>query len=272
MAQKNALSVQSLACHGKCSLTEALPIVSACGISLSVLPTVLLSTHTGGFSAPVKVDTTDFLEKSIEHFCAEEIKFGGVYTGYFADKKQIELFAKKLEVLKNEKAIVLVDPVLGDNGKFFSGIDESYLNSMLKLCMMANVITPNVTEACFLCGENYKEELSEDELLSLTVKLYNLTKANVVITGVEKLGKIGALIFDGDNAEFILNKKISSHFHGTGDMFASLVFASLLNGKNLKQSVKKAQKFISKSIGETVKHKVLERNGIDFESNLKNLM
>ena len=272
MAQKTGLSVQSLACHGKCSLTEALPIVSACGISLSVLPTVLLSTHTGGFATPVKVDTTEFLEKSIEHFCAEEIKFDGVYTGYFADKKQIELFAEKLDLLKNDNAFVLVDPVLGDNGKFFSGIDESFLNSMIKLCSLSEVILPNVTEAFLLCSEDYKENPTEDELLSLALKLYNSTKAKVVITGIQKGEKIGTLVFDGDNAELILNKKISAHFHGTGDMFASLIFAGLLNGKTLKQSVKKAHKFVAKSISETVKHKVPERNGIDFEINLKNLM
>lgn len=270
MAQKIALSVQSLACHGKCSLTEALPIVSARGISLSVLPTVLLSTHTGGFTTPAKVDTTEFLEKSIEHFCAEEIKFDGIYTGYFADKKQIELFTEKLDLLKNDKAIVLVDPVLGDNGKFFSGIDDSFLNSMLKICSMSDVILPNITEAFFLCGEKYKEKPSEDEVFSLAVKLYNLTKAKVVITGFQKDGKIGALIFDGDNTELILNKKISVHFHGTGDMFAALVFASILNGKNLKQSVRDAQKFVAKSIRETVKLNIQERNGINFESNLKN--
>ncbi len=272
MTQKSALSVQSLACYGKCSLTEALPIVSAFGISLSVLPTVLLSTHTGGFTTPVKVDTTEFLEKSIERFCAEKIKFGGVYTGYFADKKQIDLFTGRLDSLKKENALVLADPVLGDNGKFFSGIDDGFLNSMLRLCRLADVILPNITEAYLLCGEDYKESPTEDELLSLAVKLYNLTKAKVVITGVQKGEKIGALIFDGDNAELVLNKKISAHFHGTGDMFASVVFASLLNGKTLKQAVKKAQKFVAKSIGETVKHNVEERNGINFESNLKNLM
>lgn len=272
MAQKTGLSVQSLACHGKCSLTEALPIVSACGISLSVLPTVLLSTHTGGFSAPVKVDITEFLGKSIEHFCAEKIKFDGVYTGYFADKNQIDLFTGRLDSLKKENALVLVDPVLGDNGKFFSGIDDSFLNSMLKLCKIADVILPNITEAYFLCGEDYKETSTEDELLSLAVKLYNLTQAKVVITGVQKGEKIGVLIFDGDNAELILNNKISAHFHGTGDMFASLIFAGLLNGKTLKQSVKKAHKFVAKSISETVKNKVSEKNGINFESNLKSLM
>ncbi len=272
MAQKTALSVQSLACHGKCSLTEALPIVSAFGISLSVLPTVLLSTHTGGFSAPVKVDTTEFLEKSLEHFCTEKIKFDGVYTGYFTDKNQIDLFVNKLDSLKNDNALVVTDPVLGDNGRFFSGIDDSFLDSMLKLCKIADVILPNITEAYFLCGEDYKETPTEDELLSLAVKLYNLTKTTVVITGVQRGRKIGALVFDGDNADLVLNEKESAHFHGTGDMLASFVFASLLNGKTLKQSVKKAQKFVAKSIRETVKHNVEERNGIDFENNLKDLM
>ncbi len=272
MAQKTALSVQSLACHGKCSLTEALPVISACGISLSVLPTVLLSTHTGGFTAPQKIDTTEFLKNTVKHYRAEKIEFDGVYTGYFADKEQIELFVNEIDSIKKDNAIVLVDPVLGDNGKFFSGIDDSFLNSMLKLCSVADVILPNITEAYLLCGEDYKENASEDELLSLAVKLYNLTKAKVVITGVKKGNKIGALIFDGDNAELVLNTKKSAHFHGTGDIFASVVFAGLLKGKTLKQSVGKAEKFISKSLSKTVSCNVVERNGIEFESNLKELM
>ncbi len=272
MLKKTALSVQSLACHGKCSLTEALPIISSCGISLSVLPTVLSSTHTRGFNAPQKLNTTEFLMSSIEHYKSEKILFDGIYTGYFGGSEQIDFVANQISFIKKGNALVLVDPVLGDNGKFFSGIDENFLDSMLKLCTTADVITPNVTEAYLLCKETYKENPTEDELLSLAIKLYNLTKANVVITGVQKSSKIGALVFDGENAEFILRKKESAHFHGTGDVFASVVFASLLNGASLKRSVVKAEEFISKAIRETFSNNGAERDGIDFESRLKDLM
>lgn len=272
MAQKNALSIQSLACHGKCSLTEAMPIISSCGISLSVLPTVLLSTHTGGFSTPQKLDTTEFLINSVEHYKSQKIKFDGVYTGYFSSAEQIDFVANQIDFIKKGSAMVLVDPVLGDNGKFFGGIDEGFLNNMLKLCKTADVITPNVTEAYLLCKETYKENPTEDELLSLAIKLYNLTKASVVITGVQKSCKIGALVFDGENAEFILKRKKSAYFHGTGDIFASVIFAYLFKGKTLKQAVSKAEKFILKALEKTLVSNFDERNGIEFESVLKDLM
>ena len=272
MVQKTALSVQSLACHGKCSLTEALPIISVCGISLSVLPTVVLSTHTGGFGEPERIDTTEFLANSLEHYRSEKIKFNGIYTGYFADRSQIELLTKQINGVKESDALVLVDPVLGDKGKFFSGINEEFIDEMLSLCKTADVILPNITESCFLCGEKYKENPTENELLSLAVKLFNITKAQVVITGVENKNKIGALIFDGENAEFIYSKKIHDRFHGTGDMFSSIVFACLLKGKSLKKSVVKAQKFITDSINKTISATALEKNGLNFENSLKNLI
>ena len=272
MARIKALSVQSLSGFGKCSLTEALPVISACGISLSVLPTVLLSTHTGGFSTPKRLDTTEFLKDAIEHYKAENIKFGGIYTGYFAETSQIEYLTNQIDNITEENRLVLVDPVLGDKGKFFSGITEEFLEKMLDLCKKADVILPNITESYLLCNEEYKEKPTEGELLNLAVKLYNITKAKVIITGVEKVNKIGALIFDGENGEFVYSKKVSAHFHGTGDIFSSVVFSLLLRGKTLSRAVLMAEKFILKAINKTVSNNTQENEGIDFEGCLKYLM
>ena len=263
--QKTALSVQSLACHGKCSLTEALPIVSSKGISLSVLPTVLLSTHTGGFGTPERLDVTQFFINTIEHFKKEKIRFDGIYTGYFSSEKQITDFCGEIDNLKGENSLVLVDPVLGDKGKLFSGITHDFVEEMLELCKKADVITPNITEAFLLCSEKYCGTITDSVIIDLAVRLYNITKARVVITGVSKGKKIGALIFDGENCNLVFSKKQPKDFHGTGDMFASLIFSFLLKGISLKDAVEKATKFISKAIENT---SCDERDGLNFEKQL----
>ena len=262
MAQKTALSVQSLACHGKCSLTEALPIISANGISLSVLPTVMLSTHTGGFGIPERLNVSDFFYNTLKHFKKESVGFDGIYTGYFASAEQIDIFAEEIFNFKNENAIVLVDPVLGNNGKLFDGLSENFAESMLKLCKLADVITPNLTEAQLLCGESYRVNLGEKDIISLSLKLYDLTKACVIIPGNENKNKIGASVFDGEKIKFIHTKKQNGHFHGTGDIFSSIVFARLLKGSSVENAVNKAVCFISKTIKKTVS---AERDGLEFE-------
>ncbi len=268
MTQKTALSVQSLACHGKCSLTEALPIISANGISLSVLPTVVLSTHTGGFGTPERLEVDDFFQNTLKHFKRENIRFDGIYTGYFGTAAQIEDFLSEIQVIKKENATVLVDPVLGDNGKLFNGITEDFIESMLKLCKAADVITPNLTEAQLLCSEGYCENLSTKDIINLSLKLYNLTKARIIITGIENKNKIGVSVFDGETIKFIYTKKQSGHFHGTGDAFSAMLFACILKGCSLKKSVKTSISFVSNAIKKTLSCNFAERDGLLFEKEL----
>ncbi len=266
--QKKALSVQSLACHGKCSLTEALPLISAKGISLSVLPSVLLSTHTGGFGSPARFDTTEFLVSSIEHWKRENIKFDGAYVGYLADVKQGDLILENLENLINENPLILVDPVMGDKGKLFSGIGEDYPEMLLKLCRKADIITPNITESFLLCKEEYNADPTLDELTKLAKKLYKLTSAVVLITGVEVGEKIGVLFYDGEKTELISAEKQPLNFHGTGDLFASFLFAEVLRGVEIKKSAENACDFVSKSISDTISAGTEEKNGLLFEKRL----
>ncbi len=264
--QKTALSVQSLACHGKCSLTEALPIISSKKISLSVLPTVLLSTHTGGFGTPAKIQTNKFLVSTIKHFKENKIEFDGIYTGYFASPQQAEALENALPCLAKPNALILVDPVMGDNGRLFSGITEDFFARLLQLCKKADVITPNITEAYLLCGKKYKECPSLEELKGIALELNQLTGAKAVITGVEHRGKIGVLIFDGADCKLILTPKLPKNFHGTGDMLASLIFAYLLKQKNLTRAVKSACNKVSKAIKHS--QKAEERDGLLFEKYL----
>ncbi len=263
--QKCALTIQSLACHGKCSITEALPLISAQGISLSVLPTVILSTHTGGFNQPARLDTTQFLSEAIAHFEEQDITFDGIYTGYFASKAQIELANESIEGLKKKNCLVLVDPVLGDNGRLFSGLTEGFKDEMLKLCRKADIIVPNITEACLLCEVPYNPDFTMAEIEALAKLLHSKTNATVVITGVKRETEIGALCFNGKSIAFIGSQIQPQSFHGTGDIFSSLLFAGLLNGADLENTVKKATDFISLAIKNTISQVYTEKNGVNFE-------
>lgn len=273
MNQKTVLTVQSLACHGKCAITEALPILTACGFAASVLPTVLLSTHTGGFGTPSRLDINGFFEGALKHWCENYIRFDGIGLGYFSNPSQIQTMAENLTYLKKPQGFVLVDPVMGDNGRFFSGIDRDFISGMLSLCKLADVIVPNITEACLLCGSEYKEIFSESEIKELILGLYGIVNTSVVITGVSfDKDTIGAALGEKGEVSFVFSKKQPHNFHGTGDIFAAVVLARLLKGDALTAAVKAAADFVSKSIEKTVSFDFDERNGVNFEELLTLLM
>lgn len=266
MQQKTVVSIQSLACHGKCSLTEALPILSAAGLSVSVLPTTVLSTHTGGFGTPATAELTVFLKKALKHWQDNGIKFDGVHCGYCANTEQLKLLEENICYLCREDGVIIVDPVMGDKGKFFSGITEDFVGAMLQLCQKADIIVPNITEACFFCNREYKENLDENEIKELILKLYEITGTRVVITGVSfNSGTIGAAICEDGNTDFVYSKKHPQNFHGTGDIFVSVLMARILKGEDLKTAAKTAADFVSLSIERTASQKSSECDGVYFE-------
>lgn len=266
MPQKSVVTIQSLACHGKCSITEALPILSSHGLAVSVLPTTVLSTHTGGFGTPVKAEMADFLMETLSHWKENQITFDAVYTGYCSRVEQVRLIEENLDWLCRKNGIVVVDPVMGDNGKLFSGIGEDFSEAMLQLCKKADVIVPNLTEACLLCGIEYKEGFSQEEIKTLLFELQKITNTAVVITGVSfDDDTIGAAVCANNNVDFVFSKRQEQNFHGAGDIFASVVTAGLLKGDNLKTAVKKGVDFVSKAIEKTISTFFIERDGITFE-------
>lgn len=272
MSQKTVVSIQSLACHGKSSLTEALPILSAAGLAVSVLPTTVLSTHTGGFGTPAKTELTPFLKEALKHWFDNNISFDSVYCGYCATTEQLQILQENIGNLCRENGIIIVDPVMGDNGKFFSGITKDFARHMLSLCKKADVIVPNITEACLLCESEYKTDFTENEIRELLLKLYNITSASVVITGVSfDSDAIGAGICENGHITFIYSKKQPQSFHGTGDIFASVLTASLLKGDSLKTAVGTAADFVSRAIEKTVTADFDEKEGIAFEELLSEL-
>ncbi len=273
MAQKRIAAIHDISGFGKCSLTVALPICSAAGIETAVIPTAVLSTHTGGFKGYTFRDLTDDIMPIAEHWSSLGISFDAFYTGYLGSLKQIEYVMAATDMLKGEQAFVVTDPAMADNGKLYAGFPPEFPAAMLKLCERADVIVPNITEACLMLGLEYKPApYTEDFILVLLKGLYAKTGARVVLTGVTFNDKrLGAAVFDREEAEFIFDERIPAMFHGTGDVFASTLVAALINGKNLVSAAEIAVKFTAHCIKRTYENENY-RYGVNFEQEIPTLI
>ncbi len=272
MSYKRMLTIQDISCVGQCSLTVALPILSACGIETAILPSAVLSTHTAGFSGYTFRDLSSDMPKINEHWVKENIKFDGIYTGYLGSKEQakyvIDIANSTLE--KNGK--LFVDPAMADNGKLYPGFDEEYVFAMKTLCKKADYILPNITEACFLTDMEYKEDYSRTYIDELIKKLLDLGCKNVVLTGVSYCkGKTGVVVVEDGKYSYYEHEKLSNSCHGTGDIYASAFVGSMLCGKTGIQSAKIAADFTVDAIKETAKDKS-HWYGARFEPVLQNLI
>ena len=273
MEQKRVAVIHDLSCFGKCSLTVALPVLSAAGVETAVIPTAVLSTHTGGFGAPYRQDLSEAILPIAEHWQREGVTADMVYTGYLCSQKQIETVLKATHLISREDTRIVTDPCFADHGKLYRGFRKDYPKKMLTLCRAADIITPNLTEAVLLTGDDYKPSYSKEEITSLLQKLYDLTGAQIVLTGVSfEEGKIGAAVFEGEKAEFLFADRVHQMFHGTGDLFTATLIASLLNGKSLTAAAQVAVSFTRDCIKQTVDLQTEERFGVDFESQIPKLM
>lgn len=271
--QKRVLAVHDISCVGKCSLTVALPIISAAGVECSVLPTAVLSTHTGGFTGFTFRDLTEDIRPIVEHWKSLNIHFDAIYTGYLGSFEQIELVAELFKELAAEGTTIVVDPVMGDNGKLYSAFDKTFPPAMKKLCGLADVILPNLTEATSMLGEEYKEgPYTKEYIEDIFKRLEEATNTKkIVLTGVSlDKDKIGAATYDAEagSIDYILGENIPGSYHGTGDVFGSAVIGALMNGKTLAESVRAAVDFTVESICWTAKAKTDIRYGVNFEANL----
>lgn len=271
--QKRVLAVHDLSGVGKCSLTVALPILSAAGIECCALPTAILSTHTGGFQNFTYRDLTDDLLPMMRHWQSLNLKFDAIYTGYLGSFAQIDLIKKCFHDFDfaHEKTLLAIDPVMGDNGKLYPAFDESFPPAMKKLCSQANLIMPNLTEATRMLGLPYQEGPYEEKYIEkILLRLAEETNGpKIVLTGVyfdEK--KLGAGIFDDGKIDFVLGEKISGNYHGTGDMFGSALVGALVHGKSLKDATQITIDFLIRAIRWTYHAKTDFRYGVNFEEYL----
>lgn len=243
MKSKKILTMQDLSCVGQCSLTVALPILSRFGVETCVLPTAILSNHTM-FNGWSYLDLTPEIPQIFKHWRDNDVKFEAFLLGYLGKKELMDVAEKCFEQFSAEGAPVIIDPVFADNGKMYGGFDLTYVAEMKKLIKSANIILPNITEACFLTDTPYRETQSEGYVEGLAQKLFEITGRTVIITGAEKDGLIGEYILDNGKGEYVLFPKEPQKRHGTGDIFASVFTANYLGGKSLAQSCGEASKFV----------------------------
>ena len=274
MTQKRAAAIHDISCFGKCSLTVALPIISAAGVETAVIPTALLSTHTGGFKDYTIRDLSEEILPIARHWKSENITVDAVYSGYLCSKYQIYLVMEAAHLISHKDTMFICDPVMGDNGRLYSGFEKDYPQYMLKLCAAADIITPNITEAALMLGIDYKEPpYTEDYINILLEGLHLKTRSQVVLTGVcfdER--KIGAAVYDGQSKAYVFSERIDAAYHGTGDIFASALTAALLNDRSLKSAAQIAANFTCACIRKTMESDSDRRYGVNFESQIPNLI
>lgn len=272
MSYKRVLTIQDISCVGQCSLTVALPIISACGVETAIIPSAVLSTHTAGFSEFTFRDLTDDIPKIEEHWKKENIKFDAVYTGYLGSTKQVDYVKSIMDSSGRESSLNIVDPAMADNGALYPAFDGEYVNAMKTLCAKADIVLPNITEACFLTDTEYKEEYDEEYIDGLCRKLLALGAKSVVMTGVGfSDGKTGVVAVDGNGSEYYEHKKIADGCHGTGDVYASAFCGALMRGKSKFDAAKIAADYVVKCIENTQGDKS-HWYGVKFETAIPNLI
>ncbi len=265
------LTVQDVSCVGKCSLTVALPIISACGIETAILPTAVLSTHTA-FKNFTFRDLTDDLPDIINHWKNENITFDAIYTGYLGSLRQIDIISDIIDKFKTKNNFVLIDPVMADHGKLYPGFDQNFAFNMAKLCKKADVIVPNLTEASFMLDIPYVESgYDEKYIQDVLKKLVALGCKRAILTGVCFDGvNVGAYSFDSEKDEFSFYTRelLPVSFHGTGDVFASAICGAMTKGKTLSEAIKIAVDFTVESISKTIASPEHNWYGVEFEKAL----
>ncbi len=271
---KKILTIQDISCFGKCSLTVALPLLSSMGIETVILPTAVLSTHTlfKGFTCK---DLSDQLKPITDHWKQEGITFDAIYTGYLGTEEEIDTVIGIIENFRNENTLVFVDPAMGDNGKLYPAFNEQYAKKNADLCAVADITDPNITEASFLTGLPYKETYSEDYVKEMLAALAAIGTKTPILTGVSLgEGKTGAMGYDTEKNEFFhyQNDKVPAAYHGTGDIFSSVLAGAFVIGVDRTKALKIAADYTAHTIAETLKNPENPWYGVDFEATIPELV
>jgi len=273
---KRVAAIHDISGFGKCSLTVALPIISAAGIEVSVLPTAVLSTHTGGFTGFTYRDLTEDMQPIADHWKSLDIRFDAIYTGFLGSFEQLDLVTAFFETFKTKDNIILVDPVMADNGELYKIFPPEFPMGMSKLCEKADIIVPNLTEAALLLGEPYNPgPYSKSYIEGMMKKLSASGPEKIVLTGVSFNGEeLGAATYDAASGEiaYCFEKRIPGYYHGTGDVFGSALLAAILNDFPLNEAAMIAVRFTASTIRKTAQAGTDIRFGVNFEQTIPELL
>ena len=261
------LTIQDISCYGQCSITVALPVVSAFGIETAVLPSAVLSTHTSGFTDYTVRDLTEDLPAIRKHWESEGIYFEAIYTGFIASSRQLDYIKDIIDSRLKEEGLVFVDPAMADNGEFYNGFDQDFADAMGELCKLGDFILPNTTEACYILHRPWKEEFTHEEMLEMAEELSNFTKRYVILKGdTHRENELGMVVFDKQNStcEMVYNERVDYMSHGTGDVFASSFVGSVMSSKSPAAACKIAGEFTKIAIEKTIGDET-HTYGVKFE-------
>ena len=274
--QKRVAAVHDISCFGKCSLTVALPVLSAAGLETCCIPTAVLSTHTGGFSGYTYRDLTEDILPIAAHWKDQNIGFDAVYTGFLGSVEQTDILEQVIEQITDKETLVMVDPVMGDNGALYTVFSDNFPEAMHKLCARADIIVPNMTEAYLLLGETYRPgPYAEAEIDRLLLALSGICRGQVVLTGVYfDEETLGAATFDAQTGQkaLAMRKRVAGMYHGTGDVYASSLLAAVMRGFSLEEAAGIAADYTIMSIETTKKMDKDLRYGVNFEYNIPTLI
>lgn len=266
---KKIAVINDISGFGKCSLTAALPIISSHKMQCCPLVSGVFSNQTG-YDSFKYADLTDYLQGFIDEWKKLSAEFDAIITGFIPNHKQAEIIMNFIDDFKSEKTLVVADPVMADGGEAYSGFDEERINAVCKIAKKADIITPNISELCLLCGVDFKEISGENALKKaemLARKYYAENGISLVISGIEiNDNEIATAVFDGRDFKTIISKKMGKSFSGTGDILCTYLTCEMLGEKSLFESTKSACEFIEKAISKTMqKNSVNYADGVDFE-------
>ncbi len=264
---KKIVSVQDISCYGQCSLTVALPVLSSYGIETAILPSAILSTHTGGFCGFTCLDLTEEMPAILEHWIREGIRFDAIYTGYIGDVRQFDIIENaKKDILKPE-GLLIVDPAMADFGKLYPALNQDIVAGMRDIVRQADIILPNLTEAAFLLDIPYKDKYDAGEARQILDKLCGMGPDLSILTGVSfEEGQLGVIALKKSTGEYCeyFTERVERDYHGTGDIFTSVVIANLLNGTDIQTALGDACEFIVACIKNTMPDET-HGYGVKFE-------
>lgn len=274
---KKAAVINDLSGFGKCSLTASIAVLSVMGVQPCPMPTAVLTNQTG-YKNHYCIDLTDELSHYKEMWSLNNESFDGIYSGYIADKRQVDIIFDFIDTFRKSNTVVLVDPVMGDNGRLYSAYNDESCKKICGLARSADIITPNLTELCILTDTDFDKLNSHCESDDFLDRISEVAKGaishseqKIVATGINKGGCLYNGVFSKQDCDFIKAGCHGGSFSGTGDIFASIVFASVVNGESLVSSVKKAVSFIEKATADTAKEPYDRNDGINFEKFLYQL-